>query len=202
MIELGRFMEMGGEKFEVFRNGEKISEVEGLPNREETTQKAYVGFYPSTDIKPGDWIRGKTSNNHFFIEDIKSHIVHGKVFQKKGYYLTEIEYKKSNEEEGKVTIIYNLNGANSRVNNNSSDHSINVIDMSPTDLFDEIRTAFKEGISDEAELRSLREIVNEMENSQNTNTFNKAYTKFITSAANHMTLISPFIPALSQMIQG
>lgn len=74
--------------------------------------------------------------------------------------------------------------------------------MSPTDLFDEIRTAFKEGISDEAELRSLREIVNEMENSQNTNTFNKAYTKFITSAANHMTLISPFIPALSQMIQG
>lgn len=40
MIELGRFMEMGGEKFEVFRNGEKISEVEGLPNREETTQKA------------------------------------------------------------------------------------------------------------------------------------------------------------------
>lgn len=74
--------------------------------------------------------------------------------------------------------------------------------MSPTDLFDEIRNVLKEGISDEAELRSLREIVNEMENSQNTNSFNKTYTNFITRAANHMTLISPFIPALSQMVQG
>lgn len=202
MPDLRRFMKIGGEKFEVFRNDERISEVEGLPNHEEATKKAYVGFYPTTDIKPGDWIRGKTSNNYFFIEDIKTHIVHGKALQQKGYYLTEIEYKKIKEEEKKVTIIYNLNGANSRVNNNSNDHSINVVNMSPTDLFDEIRNVLKEGISDEAELRSLREIVNEMENSQNTNSFNKTYTNFITRAANHMTLISPFIPALSQMVQG
>lgn len=36
-----------------------------------------------------------------------------------------------------------------------------------------------------------------MEGNQNKNTFNQAYTKFITSAANHKTLIAPFIPALS-----
>lgn len=202
MIDLRRFMKMGGEKFEVYRNNKKISEVEGLLNHEESSKKAFVGFYPETDIKPGDWIRGVVSNNYLFIEDIKTDVVHGKAFQLKGYYLTEVEYKRISEKNEKITIIYNLNGTNSRVNNNSNDQSINVVNMSPSDLFDEIRKVLKENISDEAELNYLREIINEMENSQNTNTFNQLYTKFITSAANHMTLISPFIPALSQMIQG
>ena len=174
-----------------------------MPNREKATNRAYVGFYPNTDIKSGDWIRGRVSNNYFFIEDLKTNVIEGKAFQIKGYYLTENEYKKREEkEEIATTIIYNLNGANSRINNNSTDQSINIVDMSPSDLFDEIRKVLKENISDEGELKSLREVVNEMENSQNTSKFNQVYTKFITSAANHMTLISPFIPALSQMIQS
>ena len=44
MIDLRRFMKMGGEKFEVYRNNKKISEVEGLPNHEESTKKHMWGF--------------------------------------------------------------------------------------------------------------------------------------------------------------
>lgn len=201
-MDLKSFMSSAGEKFEVFRDDEKVNEVDGISNREKETKRAYIGFYPDADIKIGDWIKGKVSNNLLYIDDIKTQVYNGKPFQLKGYYLSEKEYHKQNEKVEKVTNIYNLYGANSRVNNQSTDQSINIVDMSPNDLFDELRKVLKENITDADELQAIREVINEMESSQNTSKFNQAYTKFITGAANHMTLISPFIPALSQMIQG
>lgn len=200
MANLANFMRMGGEKFEVYRNEEKVSEVDGLSNHEESTKKAYLGFYPNADIKIGDWLIGMVSNNCFYIEDIKSHIVKGTVFQLKGYYLTKVEYEKRKKKDEGITNIYNLNGANAKINNHSNDHSVNIINMSSTDLFDEIRNVLNNNITETNELNSLKEAVAEMENNQNTSTFNQSYTKFITSAANHMTILSPFIPALTQMI--
>lgn len=206
MVSLKDFMKLGGEKFEVFRNNEKISEVDGLPNHEEGTKRPYIGFYDGTDIKVGDWVKGKISNDWLYIEDIRSHIVNGKVFQIKGYYLTKKEFEEREQlkrkEKEHPYIIYNLYGANSRVINNSTDQSINVVDMSSKDLFDELRNTIQTFIEDEKQKRELREIVDEMEKNQGTNKFNQLYTKFITSAANHMTILSPFIPALSQMIQS
>lgn len=204
MANLARFMRLGGEKFEVHRNNEKISEVEGLPNHEEATKKAYIGFEPHTNIEVGDWLVGMLSNNYFYIEDIKSDIVKGAVFQLKGYYLTKIEYEEKNKkregENESITNIYNLNGANAKINNHSLDYSINVIDMSSGDLFDEIKKVLNENITDKKELDSLKETVDEMEINQETSKFNESYTKFITSAANHVTILAPFIPALTQMI--
>lgn len=204
-MNLKAFMRTGGEFFEVIRDENKVAEVEGLPNREEATKKPYVGFFEGTDIQVGDWIRGKTSNDLLFIEDIKSQILHGKIFQIKAYYITKFQYEQKEKElqrKEQPSIIYNLNGANTRVNNNSTDNSTNIINTSTSDLFDEIRKVLKETVVDEMELRVLREIVNEMENNQNSKGFNQAYTKFITGAASHMTVLSPLIPALSQMIQS
>lgn len=196
---------MAGEVFEVIRDSNVISEVEGLPNREESTKIPYIGFYEGTDIRVGDWIKGKTSKDLLYIENIKSQVFQGKVLQIKGYYLTQHQYlQKENEFAQKqgTNIVYNLNGANTRVNNHSNDYSTNIINASSSDLFEELRKVLKTNVHDTSEVVILTEIVNEMENSQNSNKFNQAYTKFITGAANHMTLISPFIPALSQMITG
>ncbi|USK69187.1 hypothetical protein [Peribacillus asahii] len=120
----------------------------------------------------------------------------------KAHYQCEVQKVTTRELEQPKQVIYNLYGANSRVNNNSTDQSINIVEMSSDDLFDEIRKALKENIRNEEERRELREIVNELEVNQGTNKFNQLYTKFVTSAANHMTVISPFIPALSQMLQS
>lgn len=204
-MNLKSFMKMGGEEFEIIRNDKSIAEVEGLPNREEKTARPYIGFYDGTDIYPGDWVKGKISNDMLFIEDTQSTVVQGKVFQIKGYYLTEAQYskqKRDQQKESRPSIVYNLYGAHSKVNNHSTDNSINIVDMSSIDLFDEIRNILKETIVNQDELANLRVLVNDMESNQNTKGFIKAYQNFINSAASHMTALSPFIPALTQMMQG
>lgn len=206
-MNLRTFMKMGGEFFDVIRNGEVIGKLEGLPNRDDGSHRRYVGFYEGSDVQMGDWIKGHKSKNLFYIDDLMTSIVQGKVLQIKGYYLTKSEYDKREEEKNlnnqpRSTVIYNLNGANSRVNNSSNDFSTNVIDTSPSDLFDEIRKVIKNNLEDEIEVRNLRILVNEMESAQETPKFNDVYTRFITSSANHMTLLAPFIPALSQMIRN
>ncbi|CAH0345727.1 hypothetical protein [Bacillus sp. CECT 9360] len=169
MTDLESFMEMGGEQFEVYRNDIKIEEVEGVPNREKETNRAYIGFYPNTDIEVGDRLVGKISKNKYYIDDKKSQVIQGSVFQLKGYYLTERELEKmEKEKKTEQTIIYNLYGANARINNNSTDHSINIVDMSPDDLFDELRKSLKENINDEQEKAQLRELVNGLEGTKNT----------------------------------
>ncbi|MGD6896384.1 hypothetical protein [Bacillus infantis] len=203
MPELKTFMKLAGEKFEIYRNNVKIGIVEGLPNREKGTNRPYIGFYPNTDIEIGDWIIGQLSKDKFYIEEKKSDVINGKVFQIKGYYLTERELEKVElEKKTTQTIIYNLNGTNSKVNNNSTDRSINVIDMTSEDLFNKIRNLIQENINDTAQKQELNEIVNQMEVAQGTRKFNELYTKFTTFAANHITIFTPLIPALSQMIQS
>lgn len=199
-------MRMGGEFFDVIRNEKIVGKVEGLPNHEKDSRRKYVGFYEGSDVRSGDWIEGHKSNNRFYIEDLITEIVHGKVLQVKGYYLTKTEYEKLEEEKNRSnqstsTVIYNLNGSNSRVNNSSNDHSINVVNTNPSDLFDEIRNILKDNIENKDELRNLKLTVNELESAYETPKFNEVYTRFIANSANHMTLLAPFLPALSQMIK-
>lgn len=51
------------------------------------------------------------------------------------------------------TTIYNLHGANSRVNIQSHDQSTNVVTVSPTDLFAELRKALSDGFPTRASAR-------------------------------------------------
>lgn len=201
------FMDAGGESFNLFRNNQNLGIIEGLPNHEKNTHRQYIGFYKDADVQCGDWVKGTISQNLFYIEDIKAEVVYGEVFQQKGYYLTKNEYDQKEKEEEMnrnhpSSIVYNLYGANTRVNNHSNDNSTNIIDTSSNDLFDEIRNILKESIKDEEELKSLRNLINDMESKQKSSEFNNSYTKFITSAANHMTILAPVLPALSQMIHS
>jgi len=95
-------------------------------------------------------------------------------------------------------IIYNVNGTNARVNINSTDNSTTNITVNPSEIFDKLTHLLKESISDNAE---LLELIGDMRQTQGQPGFLVKYQNFIASAANHMTLIAPFIPALTQMIQ-
>lgn len=80
-------METGGEVFEI-RRDEGASEARGLANREQATQRRYIGFEPETDVAPGDLVVGRTSGNAFTIIEVERQVVEGKVFQVKAFCQT------------------------------------------------------------------------------------------------------------------
>jgi hypothetical protein len=98
-------------------------------------------------------------------------------------------------------IIYNVTGPNPRVNIQSIDSSTNVVEVEPAELFGRIRAAIDQGIQDGELLKKLQEKVTELEKTQGTHSFAARYKEFIALAANHMTLLAPFIPALLQMMR-
>ncbi len=100
-----------------------------------------------------------------------------------------------------IRTIHNyFNAPNSRYNENSIDNSINILVNEDTKLFDEIRqTLQKQGI-DESELNSLLEHVNEMQQSIGKGNFSDKYARFIQRLGDHVTVVAPFLPALSQYL--
>jgi hypothetical protein len=97
-----------------------------------------------------------------------------------------------------VSNIYYLQGANSRVNNNSKDSSINVVGEG--ELFSNLRKTLETEIED-AELKAkLSVLTDEMEKCPKSSVFRGAYAQFMELAAHHMDVIGPFLPALSQLL--
>ena len=94
---------------------------------------------------------------------------------------------------------YYLSGPNPRVNNNSVDASVNVAHAPATQLFDELRAALIE-IADEAHRQQLLADVEEMELAQGGPSFLARYQAFMQDAANHMTVVGPFLPALTRLL--
>ncbi len=98
-------------------------------------------------------------------------------------------------------IVYNLIGPNARVNIQSVDSSANLVGVEPTELFGRIREASGQSVQDGELLKKLQEKVTELEKVQGTIGFMARYQEFIALAANHITILAPFIPALSQMLR-
>ena len=80
-----------GQPYSVERNSQIISELIGMPNHEKATAKAYVGFIPWSDLKPGDWIINSVGER-FFIKDVVTDFFMKTPNQLKAFYLTETEF--------------------------------------------------------------------------------------------------------------
>lgn len=95
------------------------------------------------------------------------------------------------------TIIYNFHGANARVNNNSVDASVNVVTVSEKQLFDDVKKALATLSDMEAKARLTKEVETLQAQTEKPSRM-AGYLKFIEHAANHLTVLSPFLPALAQ----
>lgn len=95
---------------------------------------------------------------------------------------------------------YNVHvtGANARVNIASQDQSTNI--ASAGDLFGDIVGALKSEIRDEKKLADLLLAVEAMKSQKGETGFVQAYQKFIGLAADHIGVITPFLPALTNLI--
>lgn len=116
------------------------------------------------------------------------------------HYQTKVRKEGSikNEQYQQITNIYNLNGLQSKVNINSTDNSVNLLQQNK-ELFDDILMAL-ENISDTKVKDEAINIVNEMKGNIGKPTFKEKYQSFISTLSNYITIIAPFIPALTTFL--
>jgi hypothetical protein len=100
------------------------------------------------------------------------------------------------------TVIYNLTGPNARFNINSVDASTNVVNQAPPELFEALRVAIKSRIPAGQEQQDLLASASDLEQETGKPGFAQRYAQFMALAANHMEVLAPFIPALTQMLSG
>ena len=100
------------------------------------------------------------------------------------------------------TQVINLTGPNARVNIHSADSSTNVIGGEFLGLFDDLRDAISEASLDEGKARRIIQSINEMQAAVGTRSFGERYTGFMEAAANHMTVVGPWLPALAKLLAG
>jgi hypothetical protein len=97
------------------------------------------------------------------------------------------------------TTIYNVSGLNARVNVQSTDVSTNVINVDVAQLFEQIGDAIRNGVADEEVRQRLFSQLPGLNKATTSQDYLERYQQFIASAANHMTIIAPFLPALAQL---
>jgi len=119
----------------------------------------------------------------------------------KSHYQSEVQKQtKIDPPQQPSQVVYNLTGPNARINIQSVDSSSNIVGIDPTNLFSELRDTIQKSVFDIQQRAELTNKVKELEESQDTKNFTMRYQEFMALAASHITVLAPFLPALSQML--
>lgn len=158
-------------------------------------------FTQRTDIpiQPGDEVIRQTPagvEEVFVVEDPGFHSGMGGIPNM--YQMTVHRADASPRPAG--TIIYNVSGWNNRFNINSVDSSTNVVNQAPPELFQALRNAIQAKLETSPDGEQLLARVNELEQAKGGQSFARKYAEFMELAANHMEVLGPFIPALTQFL--
>jgi hypothetical protein len=100
-----------------------------------------------------------------------------------------------------TNITYQLVGHGSRVNVNSTDNSTNVVEVSEEQVFSKIREDITLRIPQGDERDAILERLSALEKAQRSSGFAQRYAELMAVAANHVTVLAPFLPALAAMVQ-
>ena len=98
-----------------------------------------------------------------------------------------------------VNVNYNVQGNNARVTVAGVDASTNTVQQAP-ELFAEIRAAVEQGIADAEARRAVQESVEALESAQGSPSFLDRYKEFMGLAANHATVLGPFLQPLAGLL--
>lgn len=174
------------------------SEIENVIGLVSTGKKKITIEDVSLDIEEGDTIvRDLPNGKQEYFTVIDPGFARGMGGHIPDHYSVSFERvsklpKANAHGSGYITVV-NEGG---RVNINSTDNSINIQVSNDTDrLFSELTTALEE-----TEDQALLDSVAELKQSVGTTGYAKKYNQFIQSAANHMTLVAPFLPAISALL--
>ncbi len=107
---------------------------------------------------------------------------------------------KKPESQSNVTNIYHVYGHNPRWNVNSNDRSVNIITASNDQIFQELERQITSSVPTGDEQKDILEKLAHLQGAQGLPSFAHKYAEFISAAANHVTILAPFIPALTEML--
>jgi hypothetical protein len=99
------------------------------------------------------------------------------------------------------SVVYHVTG-HGRVNVDSTDNSVNIVTVSQQEIFSKLRHAIEGRVPTGEEKNNILERVSALEAAQKSTSFAQRYIDFVDAAANHMTLITPFLPALTEMMRN
>jgi hypothetical protein len=99
-----------------------------------------------------------------------------------------------------TTTIYNMSGPQARINVNSTDASTNIINVDSPTLFSSMRDAVAASGMPEPTRDELIRRIDAMEAESNRPSLAKRYAEFVSSAADHLEIFGPYLPALAQLL--
>ncbi len=94
---------------------------------------------------------------------------------------------------------YHLSGPSPRVNVDSHDESVNLVQLDAGDIWEHLRTQISEAVPQGGEQLEMLRKLHDLEAAQGRNTFNAKLGDFMACAANWTKIIIPYIPALTEM---
>jgi hypothetical protein len=100
------------------------------------------------------------------------------------------------------TTIYNVTGPNARFNNNSNDTSVNIVNQTPTELFNALTETLENALVNSPDRTELVRLAGAMEKDVGKATYAQRYAEFMSLAAKHVEIVKPFLPALLQLLTG
>ncbi len=141
------------------------------------------------------WVRGFTGNYEHRVQLFANWVVDPMVVDLNHLFAPP-------EKPQQVHTVYNVIGHGARLLIDSHDESVNVIAVTPDDLFARLRDAIKDGVPNPADRATLLEKAEQLKAEHGRPAYGERYAEFIATAANHMTLIQPFLVPLFQLGQA
>ena len=101
---------------------------------------------------------------------------------------------------GKGDTHISISNVSGKVNFKSTDNSTNYLFGDTEILFSDMHKSIESSGIDADEIKVLLEKLSEMQQSVKTNNFSDKYKEFMQLAATHISIIAPFIPALTNLL--
>lgn len=178
-------------------------EVKGRRTTEEGNSRQVIFQFPEPiDVPVGSVLQVKESRDYWKVTDTED-IVKEDIFIN-----FEVHVEKINIAGQPTRAIvqggstFNLQGTHSRINIHSQDNSVNISNQVTENVFADMRQVIKTQIQNGDDQARILSKLNELEAAKGTGSFTQKYQDFIATAADHLSLLSPFIPALTQMLGG
>ena len=154
----------------------------------------------AADVEPGDTIRRAIPNGREEMYSVERVNYHERFHGIPDHFVVKLHREGIEAAKPRATYVQ-VTGANARVNIGSHDQSTNYYGTSEA-VFTELRTAIKAGIESQEHREKAIEALSRMEASKGQSSYLADYQAFIGTTADHITIIAPFIPALTTWLGG
>lgn len=151
----------------------------------------------SIDVEPGDEVRRPLPNGKEEVYLVENAVFHERFHQIQAHYSLKIRRKGYFPRHTGGHYIH-VAGPNARVNLASTDNSTNIVNSGS--VFGDLMAAIEKGVADPSDKATLLGAADQMQKAADPSLRLDAYQRLIAAAANHMTIIAPFLPALTQAI--